>query len=84
MQVRSILGETPDLTDCRQLGQALPAAIGLGAHVIIVGQGERGAVTFHPQALNYSVRLGEFHARGVAVSLPASLVPARQTRNTYS
>ncbi|CAM9110417.1 unnamed protein product [Laminaria digitata] len=57
VKVRSLLGETPLLTDCRQLGEAAPAVIKPGAYVTVVGQGERGAVTFHPESLSYSVRL---------------------------
>ena len=60
LKVRSLLGETPLLTDCRQLGEAAPAAIKPGAYVTVVGQGERGAVTFHPESLTYSVRLGKY------------------------
>lgn len=62
-QVRSILGEAPLLTDCRQLGEAMPAAFNLGACVTVLGQGERGAVIFHPESLAFSVRLGEIHHR---------------------
>lgn len=58
-QVRSILGETPVLTDCRQLGEAMPADFKPGASVTVLGKGEQGAVTFHPESLAYSVRLGE-------------------------
>ncbi|CAM9105839.1 unnamed protein product, partial [Scytosiphon promiscuus] len=57
VKVRSILGETPYLTDCRQLGEAIPADFKPGACVTVLGQGEKGAVMFHPESLAYSVRL---------------------------
>ncbi|CAN0346344.1 unnamed protein product [Ectocarpus sp. 6 AP-2014] len=57
IKVRSILGETPVLTDCRQLGEAMPADFKPGASVTVLGKGEQGAVTFHPESLAYSVRL---------------------------
>lgn len=50
------------LTDCRQLGEAMPAAVRTGTYVTVLGQGERAAVTFHPDNLAYSVRLGESYA----------------------
>lgn len=50
------------LTDCRQLGEAEPAVVMPGTHVVVSGQGEQPAVTFHPDSLTYSVRLGEFVA----------------------
>eukprot|EP00752_Nemacystus_decipiens_P004480 g4092.t1 len=57
IKVRSILGETPLLTDCRQLGEAMPAVVNHGACMTVLGQGERGAVMFHPESLAFSVRL---------------------------
>ncbi|CAM9831384.1 unnamed protein product, partial [Ectocarpus sp. 12 AP-2014] len=57
IKVRSILGETPVLTDCRQLGEAMPADFKPGGSVTVLGKGEQGAVMFHPESLAYSVRL---------------------------
>lgn len=63
VQVRSILGDAPCLSDCRQLGEAMPAVFSPGTSVTILGQGKQGAVVFHPNSLAYSVRLGEFDSR---------------------
>lgn len=75
IQVRSILGDTPYLTDCRQLGTPSPAAVNPGAYVIIIGQGEEGAVSFSPDTLKYSELLGEqivpfVHDRCLTVDVP--------------
>lgn len=59
IQVRSISGDTPHLTDCRQLGTPSPAVVSPGAYVTIIGQGEQGAVSFNPDTLKYSELLGE-------------------------
>lgn len=65
------------LTDCRQLGEAMPADFKPGASVTVLGKGEQGAVTFHPESLAYSVRLGELLPLPVSRKAPSELLVSK-------